>query len=221
MKFNIPTEHKNKSGIYKIVFQKVNDKTPIYIGQTKEFELRHKDHLQMLRLKKHHCHLLQIYFDYFNTSNISFEFIQCCEVDKLRETELNIIMLYELDITYKVLNSSFKIIESNVLKSISKINIDVSKTVNDKDFEKSKYEVEKNLKRFGYRCDYKIDSSIFHNHGIKIFQLARMLKASGATNKILEYVFKHGKLSRQNLHIIQLNYWTLKELSKYRITNLL
>ena len=81
------------TGIYYIK-NKVNNK--IYIGATRNFEKRKKQHLYALQAQRHHNKNLQVDWDFYKADNFDFVFLQQCDEYELLELEK---MLIEANIS--------------------------------------------------------------------------------------------------------------------------
>lgn len=73
-----------KSGIYKII-NLINQK--IYVGSTKNFNNRKRDHFNTLKNKKHCNKHLQRAYDKYGKESFIFEILEYCEINILLERE--------------------------------------------------------------------------------------------------------------------------------------
>jgi group I intron endonuclease len=73
MQFNIPTEHKNASGVY-VIRNTVNDK--VYVGSTRNFYTRYKGHRSHLRLGKHSSRHMQRHHNKYGPSCFTINLLE-------------------------------------------------------------------------------------------------------------------------------------------------
>lgn len=78
---NISTEHKNVSGVYKII--SIDNK--LYIGSTKCIYTRLRNHYSLLKRNKHHSNYLQN--SYNKDNNFNIEILEVCDISELIERE--------------------------------------------------------------------------------------------------------------------------------------
>jgi group I intron endonuclease len=79
MKFNIPAEHKNASGVY-IIRNSLNDK--VYVGSAVNFATRFYGHFSQLKNDKHHSKLLQRFVTKYGLETLSFELLELTVSEK-------------------------------------------------------------------------------------------------------------------------------------------
>ncbi|HEX8349567.1 MAG TPA: GIY-YIG nuclease family protein [Hymenobacter sp.] len=86
MRFNIPDEHRNASGVY-IIRNTINAK--VYVGSAINFRIRFHHHASQIRKNKHHSIKLQNFINKYGRECLSFEIIQLCSGSKkqIRECE--------------------------------------------------------------------------------------------------------------------------------------
>ena len=93
-----------KSGIYKIV-NKLDGK--YYVGSTKDFDTRWKEHIYDLDRNIHHNNHLQNAWNKYGEQNFIFEVVEECEIEKLFETEQKYIDNYIMYILNKYLLNKY------------------------------------------------------------------------------------------------------------------
>ena len=77
MQFNIPIEHKNRSGVY-IIRNSINNS--VYVGSTKCLHIRYLSHLSGLKTKRHSSASLSLFVNTYGIGTLSFELLELCEV---------------------------------------------------------------------------------------------------------------------------------------------
>lgn len=78
-------------GIYKIGFVGCQE---FYIGQSKSFKSRFKEHKNKLRSRSHHNERMQQACNKYGLENIRIEIIEICQPEELNEREVYYIALY-------------------------------------------------------------------------------------------------------------------------------
>lgn len=73
------------TGIYRILNKITNER---YIGQSKDFGERWKQHMYMLRNNKHHCSKLQQSWNQYGYEAFSFEIVELCKKTELTQKEI-------------------------------------------------------------------------------------------------------------------------------------
>lgn len=71
-------------GVYKISFEGSDN---FYIGSTKNFNIRKKDHINCLKRSGHRNQILQRAFNKYGESNFKFEIISTCKIENLLKIE--------------------------------------------------------------------------------------------------------------------------------------
>lgn len=84
MKFLVENCNKNKAGIYAI---KSNRCERIYIGSTKKFRKRYREHLQSLRNNRHSSSKLQRFYNKYGEEELFFEVVEVCDESVLSKKE--------------------------------------------------------------------------------------------------------------------------------------
>lgn len=92
MKFLIPDEHKNASGVY-IIRNSVNGK--VYIGSAKNFKRRFASHKTGLVTGKHHSVKLQNHIRKYGIECLCFDILEICDLNNLFTKEQYYIDYYE------------------------------------------------------------------------------------------------------------------------------
>jgi group I intron endonuclease len=97
MKFNIDESIKHESGIY-IIKNTLDFKC--YIGSTKDFYQRHKDHISKLNNKRHTNPRLQNFVNKYGIEILSFNILCFCSIKLLRYNEK--LLIDELSPTFNI-----------------------------------------------------------------------------------------------------------------------
>lgn len=101
MRFDIPYQHHNASGIYAIL-NLVNCK--VYVGSASNFAVRYRNHLSKLLKTKHHCIGLQRAITKYGIENFAFTLLQLCDIPLLTQKEQH--WFDKFDVVKKGYNSS-------------------------------------------------------------------------------------------------------------------
>lgn len=84
MTFSIKAEDKNRPGIYGIT--SLFD-SRLYVGSTKNFRKRYREHNQQLQNKKHSSQKLQRFYNKYGKGHLSFAIIEKCDIELLSKRE--------------------------------------------------------------------------------------------------------------------------------------